>query len=70
VVTRATDMTYVPMARGFAYLVAIIDWHSRMVLAWRLSNTLDTSFCVDALEEALRRWRPSGGGMIERERVD
>jgi putative transposase len=52
----ATDITYIPMARGFAYLVAIIDWHSRMVLSWRLSNTLDTSFCVDALEEALRRW--------------
>jgi putative transposase len=52
----ATDITYVPMERGFAYLVAIIDWHSRMVLAWRLSNTLDTSFCVEALEEALRRW--------------
>ena len=52
----ATDITYVPMARGFAYLVAIIDWHSRMVLAWRLSNTLDTSFCVDALEEAIRHW--------------
>ena len=52
----ATDITYIPMARGFAYLVAIIDWYSRTVLAWRLSNTLDTSFCVDALEDALRRW--------------
>lgn len=52
----ATDITYVPMAQGFAYLVAIIDWYSRTVLAWRLSNTLDASFCVEALEEALRRW--------------
>jgi putative transposase len=52
----ATDITYVPMAQGFAYLVAIIDWYSRTVLAWRLSNTMDASFCVEALEEALRRW--------------
>ena len=52
----ATDITYVPMAQGFAYLVAIIGWYSRTVLAWRLSNTMDTSFCVEALEEALRRW--------------
>lgn len=51
----ATDITYIPLAKGFAYLVAIIDWHSRFVLAWRLSNTLDTSFCVDALQEVL--WR-------------
>jgi putative transposase len=52
----ATDITYIPMSRGFVYLVAIIDWYSRMVLSWRLSNTLDTRFCVDALDEALRRW--------------
>jgi len=52
----ATDITYVPMARGFAYLVAIIDWYSRRVLAWRLSNTLDSRFCVEALEEALERF--------------
>src|SRR5438105_3577275 len=52
----ATDITYIPMARGFVYLVAIIDWYSRYVLAWRLSNTLDTSFCKDALEEALFRF--------------
>jgi putative transposase len=52
----AADITYIPMARGFCYLVAIIDWYSRAVLAWRLSNTLDASFCVDALDEALRRW--------------
>ncbi len=45
-----------PMARGFAYLVAIIDWYSRKVLAWRLSNTLDSDFCVEALEEALQRF--------------
>jgi putative transposase len=44
------------MSHGFAYLVAIIDWYSRRPLAWRLSNTLDASFCVDALDEALRRW--------------
>jgi putative transposase len=44
------------MARGFVYLVAIIDWYSRMVLSWRLSNTMDASFCVDALDEALRRY--------------
>lgn len=52
----AADITYIPMARGFVYLVAIIDWYSRMVLAWRLSNTMDASFCVDALDEALRRY--------------
>ena len=50
------DMTYVPMARGFGYVVAIMDWHSRRVLAWRLSNTMDSSFCVEALEEALSRF--------------
>jgi len=49
----ATNITYIPMAKGFCYLVAIMDWASRMVLSWRLSNTLDSSFCVDALEEAL-----------------
>ena len=46
------------MARGFLYLIAIIDWYSRYVLAWRLSNTLEADFCVEALEEALRRGRP------------
>lgn len=51
----AADITYIPMAHGFLYLVAIIDWASRAVLAWRLSNTLDTSFCLAALEEALLR---------------
>lgn len=51
----ATDITYIRIERGFAYLVAVMDWHSRKVLAWRLSNTLDTAFCVDALQEALSR---------------
>jgi putative transposase len=51
----ASDITYIPMAHGFLYLVAIIDWASRAVLAWRLSNTMDTSFCIAALDEALER---------------
>ena len=51
----AADITYVPMAHGFLYLVAIIDWASRAVLAWRLSNTMETSFCLAALDEALLR---------------
>jgi putative transposase len=50
-----TDITYIPMKRGFLYLVAIMDWHSRKVLAWRLSNTLDTRFCLEALEEAIEQ---------------
>ena len=54
----AADITYIPMARGYMYLVAIIDWHSRYVLAWRLSNSLESSFCVEVLEEALARRRP------------
>lgn len=49
----AADITYIPMALGFAYLVAIIDWYSRRVLAWRLSNTLETTFCIEALQDAL-----------------
>jgi len=52
----ATDITYLPMAKGFCYLVAIMDWASRKVLAWRLSNTLDASFCTEALQEAIRRF--------------
>jgi putative transposase len=52
----ASDITYIPMARGFLFLVAIIDLYSRRVLAWRLSNTLETSFCVEALREALARY--------------
>ena len=50
----ASDITYIPMANGFLYLVAVIDWASRAVLAWRLSNTMDSAFCVEALEEALQ----------------
>ncbi len=52
----AADITYLPIGRGFLYLVAVIDWASRAVLAWRLSNTMDTSFCIAALEEALARF--------------
>ena len=52
----AADITYIPMTRGFLYLVAIIDWASRVVLAWRLSNTMDVTFCLEALEEALARY--------------
>jgi putative transposase len=52
------DITYIPMARGFLYLVVIMDWYSRYVLAWRLSNTLETDFCVEALKEALRKGVP------------
>ena len=52
----AADITYIPIGRGFLYLVAIIDWASRAVLSWRLSNTMHASFCVSALEEALARW--------------
>ena len=60
-ITRAnhvwcSDITYIPMAKGFCYLVAVMDWSSRMVLAWRLSNTLDSSFCVEALEEAIANY--------------
>lgn len=52
----ATDITYIPLSKGYVYLVAIMDWSSRKVLSWRLSNTLDTSFCLDALEEAVERY--------------
>jgi putative transposase len=52
----AADITYIPIGRGFLYLVAIMDWASRAVLSWRLSNTMDSSFCVEALEEALARF--------------
>lgn len=51
----STDVTYIRLARGFAYLVAIIDWYSRKVLSWRISNSMDASFCVDCLEDALRK---------------
>src|SRR4051812_22127626 len=50
---RRQYLTYIPMPKGFFYLVAIMDWHSRKVLTWRLSNTMDATFCVEALEEAL-----------------
>jgi putative transposase len=52
----STDITYIRLARGFVYLVAVIDWYSRKVLAWRLSNTMDSGFCVDCLEEALQHY--------------
>jgi putative transposase len=54
----SSDITYVPMRRGFMYLTAVIDWFSRYVLSWRLSNTLDGGFCLEALDEALSRGRP------------
>ncbi len=52
----ATDITYIPMAKGFVYLVAIVDWFSRKVLAWRVSITMQADFCIEALEEALGRY--------------
>ena len=51
-----SDITYIPVKRGFLYLVAIMDWATRKVLSWRLSNTLDASFCVEALEEAIAKY--------------
>lgn len=54
----SSDITYIPLANGFMYLVAVIDWYSRYVLAWQLSNTLDTNFCVAALQQAFRLGRP------------
>jgi putative transposase len=54
----ASDITYVPLSQGYMYLVAIIDWHSRYVLSWRLSNSLESSFCMEALDEALSRGQP------------
>jgi putative transposase len=54
----SADITYIPMPRGFMYLVAVIDWYSRYVLAWQLSNTLDSIFCVDALQQALLWGKP------------
>ena len=52
----ACDITYIPMAKGFVYLMAVIDWHTRRVMAWRLSNTLTTDFCLEALDEAIARY--------------
>ncbi|MBV7338326.1 IS3 family transposase [Chloroflexi bacterium TSY] len=54
----STDITYIPMPKGFMYLVAVIDWYSRFVLAWQLSNTLDGSFCLETLHEALEQGKP------------
>lgn len=55
----STDITYLRLAHGFVYLVAVIDWYSRRVLSWRISNTLDTAFCVDCLEDSITAlWRP------------
>ena len=54
----AADITYIPMARGFLYLMAIMDWYSRHVVTWRLSNTLDADFCIEALKEALGKGKP------------
>lgn len=54
----STDITYIRLSRGFVYLVAIIDWYSRYVLSWKLSNTLDSDFCVEALKEALKIGKP------------
>jgi transposase InsO family protein len=51
----ATDITYIPMARGFVYLAAVMDWFARRILAWRLSNAMEASFCIDAVEEALAK---------------
>ena len=53
----ATDITYLSMAKGFAFLAVILDWYSRKVLSWRVSNTMDNSFCLEALEEAIARYR-------------
>jgi len=54
----STDITYIPMQRGFMYLAAVIDWYSRYVLAWQLSNTMDGLFCLDVLEQALALGQP------------
>ncbi len=70
------DMTYIPLRRGFLYLVAIMDWYSCKVLAWRLSNTLEAEFCVDALKEALAKHgqagdiQPRSGEPIHQRRLD
>ena len=52
----AADITYIPMKRGFVYLFAVMDWASRRVLSWRLSNTLTTDFCIEAVQEAIHRY--------------
>jgi len=55
-----TDITYIPMAKGFVYLIAVMDRYSRRVLSWKLSNTMDASFCIDALEEAIEAYGALG----------
>ena len=52
----AADITYIPMSRGFMYLVAVMDWHSRKILSWRLSNTLEADFCVEAVKDAIGQY--------------
>lgn len=54
----ASDITYIPMDRGFMYLVAVMDWHSRKILSWRVSNTLDKEFCIEAAAEAIEKFGP------------
>ena len=54
------DITYIPMKKGFLYLIAVMDWYSRKVLSWRLSNSMDQEFCIEALEEALQRYNIPG----------
>ena len=54
----STDITYIRLGKGFVYLCAVIDWHSRYILSWKLSNTMDTSFCLETLEEALKHGKP------------
>ena len=60
------DITYIPMRRGFLYLVAVMDWATRKVLAWRVSNTMDTAFCVEALEEEKMGWRTGHRLLLDR----
>ncbi len=52
----STDITYVPMVKGFIYLIAVLDWYSRKVLSWRVSTSMDTSFCIDSREEAIETY--------------
>lgn len=52
----ATDITYIPMAKGWVYLTVVLDWYSRKVLSWRLSISMDVNFCLEAVEEAIARW--------------
>ena len=61
------DITYIPMRRGFLYLVAVMDWATRKVLSWRLSNTMDADFCIEALQEALARYGAPGIVNTDRE---